>query len=326
MDFNRFERFTIFRLPHPGCGMRYSKGEKMTKVCITIDTEGDSADNPYSTFFGINLILPKLLDLFSKYKIKATFFIQEDNICQIGSKFPVLLDTLQNLGHEIGYHAHGLIRSSVHQKEKIITTGIQNLRKLDFDPISFRAGRFHFNTEILRILEKNNVRYDSSVVPGLQERFKDGKERCNHVGAPYYSYFPSYENHCKEGRSKILELPINRYPTLPFNQGGYLTGKHDNQEILFDYFYEIRKDRLIIIILHSWDGLSGFSRRLLRNENYKKTTRFAFESFAILLHNFNHLVNRRYIENFDSMLKYISRKNDIHFQTIEEAAKSINLT
>lgn len=129
----------------------------------------------------------------------------------------------------------------------------------------------------------------------------------------------------KKDVSKILELPINRYPKLPFNQGGYLTGKHDNQEILFDYFYEIRKDRLIIMILHSWDGLSGFSRRLLRNENYKQTTRFTFESFDRLLHNFNRLVNGRYIENFDSILKYISRKNDIYFQTIEEVAKSINL-
>jgi hypothetical protein len=79
------------------------------------------------------------------------------------------------------------------------TTGIENLRKLGFDPISFRAGRFHFNTEILRILEKNNVRYDSSVVPGLQER-------CNHIGAPYCPYFPSYENHCKEGRFENLRI------------------------------------------------------------------------------------------------------------------------
>jgi peptidoglycan/xylan/chitin deacetylase (PgdA/CDA1 family) len=302
------------------------KREKMTKVCITIDTEGDSSNNPYSTFFGINFVLPKLLELFSKYKIKATFFIQEDNICQIGSKFPVLLGTLQNLGHEIGYHAHGLIRSSINQKENIIAKGMKNLRKLGFDPISFRAGRFHFNHEIIKILEKNNIRYDSSVVTGLQESFNDGKERCNHIGAPYYPYFPSYENHCKEGHSKILELPINRYPKLSFNRGGYLTGKNKNEEILFDYFYEIRKDKFITIILHSWDGLSGFSRRLLRNENYKKTTRFTFQSFAKLLHHFNGLVNRQYIEYLDSMLKYISRKNDIHFGTIQEAGKSINLS
>jgi hypothetical protein len=40
----------------------------------------------------------------------ATFFVQEDNICQIGSKFRFLLDIIKNQGHEIGYHAHGLRR------------------------------------------------------------------------------------------------------------------------------------------------------------------------------------------------------------------------
>ena len=129
----------------------------MAKVCITIDTEGDSNNNPYSTFWVIRIMLPKLLELFSKYGLKATFFIQEDGICQIGSRFPHLLHTLLNQRYEIGYHAHGLIRSSVDQKEKIITTGIQNQRQLGFAPISFRAGRFHFNNEILKILEKNKV-------------------------------------------------------------------------------------------------------------------------------------------------------------------------
>lgn len=298
----------------------------MTKICITIDTEADSANNPQSTFFGIKIVLPLLLELFSKYDIKATFFIQEDEICQIGSIFSKLWKSLENHGHEIGYHAHGLIRASIEKKNDIITKGIQKLRKLGLSPTSFRGGCYHFNASILKILEKNNIKYDSSVVPGLREYFNDGILRCNHIGAPHNPYFPSYENHCKEGNSRILELPINRYPKFPpYRWGGTLTGTWKDECILFDYFYEIREDKLIISNVHTWNGLSFLLKRIGRvvlNEKYGKIKRFTFASLEKIL-NSNFFINNAYIEQFDYFLKYISEKNDTHFTTIREAGESI---
>lgn len=295
----------------------------MTKVCITIDTEGDYANNPHSTFFGIDIVLPLLLELFSKYNIKATLFIQEDEICQIGSIFPKLWKSLENQGHEIGYHAHGLIRASIEKKEEIITKGIQKLRKLGLNPVSFRGGRYHFNGSLLKILEKNNIKYDSSVVPGLRECFVDGTVRCDHIGAPYRPYFPSYENHCKEGNSRILELPINRYPKIPhYLYGGILEGGWRNEEILFDYFYEMRKDKLIIIDVHTWHGLFSIIHRVLKNNKYKKIIKFAFESIRKIIPS-NYFTNSVYAKRFDKFLRYILEKNDIHFITIKEAGVSI---
>lgn len=295
----------------------------MTDVLITVDTEGDAPDNPYSTFFGIEIVIPKLLKLFFKYNIKATFFIQEDKLCKVASYFPDLVDTLKSQRHEIGLHTHGLVETaSIKEKEDIITTGVQSLRKLGFNPASFRAGKYYFNGDILVILEKNNIKYDSSVVPGLREISKNGKERCNHIGAPHTPYFPSYKDHCKKGNSKILELPINRYPKLPSNFNAKLESKNYNEEILFDYFYEIRKDKLIIISLHPWYGLSSIIHRFVVIKDYKRIRRFAFKSFVKIV-NSGRLIDELYFTNFDNLLKYISSKEDIHFKTIKEAGESV---
>jgi peptidoglycan/xylan/chitin deacetylase (PgdA/CDA1 family) len=294
----------------------------MTNVCITVDTEGDSANNPRSTFWGIEIVLPELLKLFCKYDIKATFFIQEDRICQVGTIYSGLWKSLENQRHEIAYHAHGIVGSSMEEKAGIISHGVQILRKLGFDPVSFRGGRYHFNSSLTEILERNNIKYDSSVVPGLRECFSDGTVRCNHIGAPHRPYFLSYENHCREGESRILELPINRYPELPPTIGGKLTGKKDNEEVLFDYFYKIRKDKLIIVNVHTWDGLRRLIRRSVRSERYRVIERLAFKSLGRILR-CDALINSVYLGRFESFLSYISRYNDVRFTTIEEAASEI---
>ena len=295
----------------------------MAKVCITIDIEGDSSNNPQSTFFGIEIVLPQLIKLLAKYDIKVTFFIQDDEICQTGSLFSKLWKSLENRGHEIGYHAHGLIRASIEKKEDIITKGLQKLKKLGLNPISFRAGRYHLNGSLLKILEKNNIKYDSSVVPGLQECFNDGIVRCDHIGAPYDPYFPSYENHCLDGNSRVLELPINRYPKLPSNRwGGILTGGSWDEEILFDYFYENRKESLIIIAFHSWDGLSSIIKRFVRNEKYRKIKRLVFKSMGKAIDT-NFIIKSGYITRFDNFLRYILDKKDVHFKTIKEVGESL---
>jgi len=296
----------------------------MVNICITIDTEGDSANNPLSTFLGIEVVLPQLVRLFDKYDIKVSFLIQEDEICQTGTIFQNLWKSLLNKGHEIGYHAHGLTRASEEKKDKIITNGIQKLIRLGLNPVSFRAGRYHFDASLLNPLEKNNIKYDSSVAPGLKEFFNDGTVRCDHTGAPYKPYFPSYENHCLEGNSNILELPINRYPKLPSNRwGGILSGNNIHEEILFDYFHEIRKDKLIIIALHPWDGLASIISRFVRNKKYGKFRRMFFESGRKFL-NPNILTNRGYIARFDALIQYILKKEDVQFVTIKKAGEGIS--
>ena len=294
----------------------------MTRVCITIDTEGDAPLNRNSTHLGTKTILPSLLRLFARNNIKATFFVQQDEICQVGTIFSELWKSLQNEGHEIGHHAHGLVRASLDEKENIITTGIHKLRELGFNPVSFRGGCFHFNSQILRILEKNKMEFDSSVVPGLCETFTDGTLRCDHIGTPRKPYFPSYSDHKVEGESMILELPINRYPKFPAHRwGGVLTGS-EKDEVLFDYFFEIVKDELIIINVHLWQGLSLVVKNLAHKKDYGKTRKI-FLQYLYKIAGSDFLTNGSYLNRFNHLLNYISAKNDVIFATIKEAGAEI---
>jgi peptidoglycan/xylan/chitin deacetylase (PgdA/CDA1 family) len=294
-------------------------------VCVTIDTEGDSPNNPNSTCLGINIVLPKLLELFAMYNIKATFFIQEDEIYQIGSGFIEMCKLLEKLGHEVGYHTHGLETASVEKKEYIIDYGYQRLKKLGFEPVSYRAGRYHYNYSIIKVLEDIGIKYDSSVVPGLKECFSDGILRCDHTDSPYQPYYPSYENHCKAGNSKILELPINRYPHVSHHDyKGILTGDQGNEEVLFDFFSDIRKDKLIIINLHPWHGLSGVTYRLARAQKYGRIRRNVLE-FSRRCIASSKLINSSYILRLDNLFQHISQKSQYSFTTIRDAGKNIEM-
>jgi len=288
--------------------------------CVTIDTEGDAAVNPNSTYLGIHAVLPRLIEIFDKFGVKATFFIQEDKICQAGSLFMNTWKELEKKGHEIGYHAHGIIPSSTEEKDKIITQGISKLRNAGLNIVSYRAGRFHLTGPLLQILEKNKIKFDSSVVPGLREIFEDGTERCNHIEAPTTPYFPSHQDHTKEGDSPILELPINRYPKFPPDKwGGILIGG-SNEEILFDYFHDVRKDKLIIMLLHSWDSLSYIIRGSVRGYHYGKTKKWAFDALRRLLSP-ERLTNRTPLRWLEKTFQYITEKNDVRFVTIQQAGE-----
>ncbi len=295
---------------------------ELAKICLTVDTEGDAAENPHSTFLGIEHVLPRLIKVFSRFGIKATFFVQEDHLCQVGSRFRGLWKSLEDDGHEIGYHAHGLIRSSPAERAEIITSGLRTMRSLGFDPVSFRAGRYYLSGSLIGVLEDNGIKYDSSVVPGLKEHFPDGAVRCDHLDAPRQPYFLSYEDHRREGSSRILEVPINRYPDLPPRASGVLKGKDPLEEVLFDYFHDIRKDSIIVISVHSWDGLSAILARLVRNERngfFKKRT---FEALAKIIGP-DHLVNGAYVNRLENLMTYMIKKDDAGFATIGQVGLNI---
>jgi len=294
---------------------------KRTKVCITIDTEADAADNPRSTYLGIRIAVPKLLRLFQEYGVKATFFVQEDGVCHAGSLFAGLWRACEKEGHEIGYHAHGIIGYPLQQQEAIIGHGLDTLRGLGLDPVSYRGGRFHLTGPLLEILEKHHIRYDSSVVPGLRELFQDGTERCNHSGAPREPYFPSYHDHTKAGGSRILELPINRYDKHPTEMWGGILTCRSKDVVLFDYFHEIKKNEFIVALTHSWEGLSFKIRKTVRKQRYGKLKKASLESVRKLFTP-EFLTNGTYFRQLENFLGYIAAKPDVRFTTIREAGQN----
>ena len=294
----------------------------MNNVCITIDTEGDSPDQKKPSYLGIEMVLPSMLNLFSRYRIRATFFLQQDAIHRVGTCFPSFWKKVEAEGHEIGLHVHGLIGKPIGEKREIILGGLNRLRSIGLNVVSFRGGRYHFDHDLVEFLEMNGIRNDSSVVPVLEERNEDGTERCNHIGTPINPSYFSYKDQGGPGTSRILELPINRYPFFKSNVwAGILTGREVNDEVLFDYFSEIRRDQLIVVDMHAWDGLRTIVRDMNKNKKFALIISPLYFFRRLIGSGF--FVNDGYFFRLESFLKYLAEQRGARFLTIREAGEAI---
>lgn len=161
--------------------------------------------------------LPRLLDLYDKYDVNATFFFT-GTIVEIE---PEVIDIVKERGtHEIACHGyshevkHGfdimpLEKQKAHlEKAKVIIEKEAN-KKI----ISFRSPAARINGDTIKALEATGFKIDSSVA---SQRF-DGpfsfgaKGKLNWLYAPRLPYHPSRNNPYHKGNSKIFELPISAF-------------------------------------------------------------------------------------------------------------------
>jgi hypothetical protein len=86
--------------------------------------------------------------------------------------------------------------------------------RLGTRPTSYRAGRLGLDGRTLKVLEKLSYTVDTSVDPLFNEGHKGGP---SFAGAPNKPYHPDYDDVRKEGRARILEIPISAgtRPPLP---------------------------------------------------------------------------------------------------------------
>lgn len=136
----------------------------------------------------VESVLP-LLELLDKHQQTVTFFV----LGQVAEKYPEVVKKISSLGHEIASHGYShkpLCRLNEKEFENEIKLSKKIIKKIiNKEPIGFRAPNFSLNNKTkwaLKILEKNNFKYDSSLNP-LKVAFK----------APYYIS----KNH------KLIELP-----------------------------------------------------------------------------------------------------------------------
>ena len=109
--------------------------------------------------------IEKIINLLRLKDTKATFFV----VGELLQFKPELLDIILENGHEIGFHTMNHTRiDSINFQEKF-EQEIKEFHKLtDGKSKGFRAPSFSLNKKsswIIRVLEKNNYTYDSSVVP-----------------------------------------------------------------------------------------------------------------------------------------------------------------
>lgn len=162
-------------------------------MIITVDMEYDWEGKGTTS---ISLI-PKLLDFFDDYNIRATFFVlgllikkHEDIIKEISKK------------HEIASHGFShknLKRLDIKSLEKEIILTKQLLTEFNIHCIGFRSPYFLLPKNLGKLLKKHNYKYDSSLSKGIlwgrySNIFLPSK--------PYYFY------------DKIIEIPISNFSPI----------------------------------------------------------------------------------------------------------------
>ena len=188
------------------------------KIClITNDVETTSILNhklrDKTGEFVLNQGMPRLLDLYDKYNVKATFFYTG----HIARLYPEVVKMAYERGHEIG--SHGLTHevskafdvltpdeqlSHLKQSKRILEDIIGD------EVVSFRAPAARVDKAFPAVLAEAGFKIDSSVSSQrLDMMFSFGALKKLHwLTAPRKAYFTQKDNIFKKGDSEVLEVPI----------------------------------------------------------------------------------------------------------------------
>lgn len=209
---------------------------------LTFDVEPDIHTKNYN---GIILGIPLILKILEKHNIKATFF----TTCDCIENYPQTFKKLKKKGHEIALHGYRHERfddMSLVEKEENIKKSLTCFNKiLNQYPYGFRAPQHSIDKETLDLLEKYEIRYDSSYTPfnTLQILFfpKNFKQELK----KFFSSTRKYKI-----RKKLYEIPVSSF----FIPAVSLIFRVFPKSLIKVYFYLLKiLNKDIIIYFHSWD-------------------------------------------------------------------------
>lgn len=185
-------------------------------------------ETPVSPDSILESAIPRYLDLFREFNVKATFFVIGKDVDD-----PIKRDLLKRIhdeGHELANHTHshpfGLRTCSLEQKRKEILEGEKALLTVTGQkPVGFKAPGYDIDEEVLQILHENGYHYDSSYIPTfvypiimrLNTWFKGGILRTH---GPRWHWFlkknkPYLIRSQRSGEKKrLLEIPCTVMPLL----------------------------------------------------------------------------------------------------------------
>jgi len=186
------------------------------KNIMSVDLEDFFCDLPFESWSKYeSRVLKntnKILDLFEKYQIKATFF----TLGYIAEKFPDLIKKIDDKGHEIASHSysHLDIRKTTEKDfENDIVKSIKILEKIIGKKVlGFRAPYFSIDKKsfwAMKILSKY-FKYDSSIFPVKTPLY-------GIRNAPRNIYKPNLTNPSIEDvESELIEIPLatDRIPII----------------------------------------------------------------------------------------------------------------
>ena len=189
------------------------------KIClITNDVETTSILNhklrDKTGEYVLNQGMPRLLDLYEKYGVKATFFYTG----YIAKLYPEVVKMAYDRGHEVGSHGltHEVSKAFdvLSPKEQLshLKQSKQILEDIIGDEVvSFRAPAARVDKGFPQILAEAGFKVDSSVSSQrLDMMFSFGALKKLHwLTAPRKAYFTQTDNIFRKGESDVMEAPIS---------------------------------------------------------------------------------------------------------------------
>jgi len=194
-----------------------------------------------------------ILKLFKENDIHATFFV----LGEVAEKYPELIKTIQENGHEIA--SHGFTHKRLHLSDKNsfsddILHSKKILKNLTGEyPIGYRAPSFSLDNSTiwaLDVLKTQGFLYDSSLYP-VKMRFY------GEPNVPLSPYHPSSKDIMKiDNSNPFLEFPVtvfsyrNKY--IPIS-GGFCF-RIIPTSILTSAFRKVNQERPVLVYIHPWES------------------------------------------------------------------------
>jgi peptidoglycan-N-acetylglucosamine deacetylase len=158
--------------------------------------------------------MPRLLELYEKYNVKATFFYT----AHIAKLVPEVVKMIIPLGHEVGSHGYSHevnqafdVLSFEEQKDHLVRSKeiLEDISGQEV--ISFRAPAARVNNNTVQALIESGFKIDSSISSQRLDMFMSfgALKKLNWLTAPRLPYFTDAQNIFKAGGSELFEIPIS---------------------------------------------------------------------------------------------------------------------
>jgi peptidoglycan-N-acetylglucosamine deacetylase len=188
------------------------------KCLLTNDVETTSVLNhrldDKTAEFVLKEGIPRLLELYAKYNVKATFFYT----AHIAKLVPEVVRMVLPFGHEVGSHGytHEVNQAfdllSFDKQKEHLTKSKKILEDISGEEvISFRAPAARVNQNTVKALIETGFKVDSSISSQRLDMFMSfgALKKLNWLTAPRLPYFTDQHNIFKKGDSELLEIPIS---------------------------------------------------------------------------------------------------------------------
>lgn len=228
----------------------------MVKIIFSIDLEPDITKYLKSSYQGVCNGIPRLLNQFELFDVKADFFATAD-VCL---KYPGIMKQIIDPGHRIGCHSYDhsiayLGKENFKKQLNDISAATQTIKRTTgCAPTLFRAPNFSINGDTVRILEELGYTIDSSILPGRKVKKWRIFTLINYTNANTGIYNPSYSDVRISGDSNLIEVPLTENPLAKGSPMGLGYLNAYGLEKTIEAINNINSD-YITFLIHPWEAV-----------------------------------------------------------------------